>query len=149
MKTIPIFKPTPHAYQNDVFGKLGIPSRGADLYRAIEVGIPYTAFTKLARLLSLDEKELADAMGIAPTTFRRRVRLCRFNTVESDRIYRLALIFKAGCDLFEGDCEAARRWLTRPVKGLGDQRPIDIAATSAQTADVLDLIGRLEHGIAA
>lgn len=37
--------------------------------------------------------------------------------------------------------------MTRPVRGLGDRRPMDMLSTSAESQAVIDLIVRLEHGV--
>ncbi|WP_397473501.1 antitoxin Xre/MbcA/ParS toxin-binding domain-containing protein [Pusillimonas sp.] len=65
---------------------------------------------------------------------------------ETDKISRFTQVFVAATRLFEGYVQAGLRWLTHPVKGLGDI-PINMIATSAQTEALLNLIGRLEHGI--
>ncbi|MCF5646003.1 DUF2384 domain-containing protein, partial [Pseudomonas syringae] len=52
-------------------------------------------------------------------------------------------------DLFEDDTEGTRQWLANPVHGLGNRKPLEMLATSAEAQAVLDLIGRLEHGVVA
>ncbi|MEX6038669.1 antitoxin Xre/MbcA/ParS toxin-binding domain-containing protein [Providencia hangzhouensis] len=37
--------------------------------------------------------------------------------------------------------------LTTPVKGLGHLRPIELIATESGAIEVIDLIGRIEHGV--
>ncbi len=148
MTSAPIFHLDPQR-PKDLWRVLGFPSRGAELYRALEDGLPYRVYTELTELLDLRKQDLAEIMGIAPATMRRRIKAGRFNQNESDKLYRLVQIFSAACDLFEGDFKGAQRWLTRQVKGLGGARPIDMIATSAQTDAALDLVSRLEHGVFA
>ena len=52
---------------------------------------------------------------------------------------------RAAIELFEGNCVAADHWLHREAVGLGRKRPIDVMERNTQ--QVLDLIGRLEHGV--
>src|SRR5690554_908057 len=54
-------------------------------------------------------------------------------------------VWRAAIGLFEGDRTAAERWLHKEAKGLGGKRPIDVM--QAEPQQVLDLIGRIEHGI--
>ncbi|WP_417691346.1 antitoxin Xre/MbcA/ParS toxin-binding domain-containing protein [Pseudidiomarina sp.] len=54
------------------------------------------------------------------------------------------VVWRAALELFEGDRAAAVRWLHREAKGLGGKRPVDVMQEEPQ--QVLDLIGRLEHG---
>lgn len=126
---------------------IGVPARGPALHAAIKAGMPYTVYKKLARETGLEQKELAEYTVIKPATLQRRAKDGRFKPEESDRLYRFAEVYKAALDLFEGDAKAARRWLDTPVKGLGGRRPLEMVSTSAGSKTVLDLIGRLEHGI--
>lgn len=133
----------------DFWQRLGIPPRGARLYSVLRSGLPYDVFEHLAHCIDLNRSTLAEHLGIAPATLQRRLKVRRFNAEESDRLFRLAAIYKAALDLFEQDVEATRRWLAGPVTGLGDRRPLDMLIISAEAQAVLDLIGRLEHGVVA
>ena len=148
MTDIALYRPG-HAPQNDLWSWLGIPSRGPRLYEALQKGLPYRVYARLAELTGLSRQELARVVAIAPATLQRRIKSGRFTQDESDRLYRLAQVFSAASDLFEGDTTGAKTWINEPVRGLGAVRPIDMIATSAQTGAVLDLIGRLEHGVPA
>jgi len=52
---------------------------------------------------------------------------------------------RAAIELFEGNRVAAGHWLHQEAVGLGGMRPIDVMERDPQ--QVLDLIGRLEHGV--
>jgi putative toxin-antitoxin system antitoxin component (TIGR02293 family) len=129
--------------------QLGIAERGPRLYQALHQGFSYSIFDKLARLSGLDKKQLAQVCQLAPATLARRAKLGKFTQDESDRLYRFATVLVAATALFDNDPAAARRWLTEPVYGLGDKAPLDMLATTAETQAILDLIGRLEHGVFA
>ena len=60
---------------------------------------------------------------------------------------RAARIFSLAVGLFDGDGEAARRWLTHPQAALEGSTPWDYAATEIGAREVANLIGRLEYGI--
>lgn len=145
---IPVFHPSTGTPE-DLWIATGIPTRGLSLHKAIEVGFASRVYARLAGLIGLSESDMAKAMEIAPSTLHRRIKCGRFNRDESDKLYRLARIFSAACDLCEGDSSAARRWIAQPVKGLGGKQPIMMVETSAKTDEVLELIGRLEHGVLA
>ncbi|MCE3028960.1 antitoxin Xre/MbcA/ParS toxin-binding domain-containing protein [Salinicola sp. DM10] len=55
------------------------------------------------------------------------------------------VVWRAALELFEGDRAAAERWLHREAKGLEGKRPVDVMQEDPR--QVLDLIGRLEHGV--
>ena len=132
----------------DLLAQLGLPMRGAELHRRLHLGFEYKFSIDLLKHLQITQKEFYAILNFAPATIKRR-KGGRFTTEESDRLYRLADIFSAAIELFEGDEERARKWLNHPVKGLGGERPVDMAITSAETQAALDLIGRLEHGVFA
>ena len=68
---------------------------------------------------------------------------------ESDRLGRLARLFGRAHDLFEGDADAAREWLTTPQRALGNIVPLELGKTDIGATEVEILIGRLEYGIPA
>lgn len=128
---------------------VGIPARGARLHKVLQDGVPYGVYKQLVSVAGLEHKELARYLVIPPATLRRRAKAGKFKMDEGDRLYRFAEVLKAAIDLFEGDRERAMLWLSNPVRGLGGRRPVEMLATSAEAEAVLDLIGRLEHGVFA
>lgn len=133
----------------NLWQQLGIAERGPKLYQALHAGFSYSIFDKLSLVSMLDKKQLAQVCQLAPATLARRAKLGKFTQDESDRLHRFATVLVAANALFDQDMVATKRWLTEPVYGLGDKAPLDMLATSAETQAVLDLIGRLEHGVFA
>ncbi|GAA0555341.1 DUF2384 domain-containing protein [Rheinheimera aquimaris] len=142
------FTPTPDTAPN-LWQQLGIAERGPKLYQALHEGFNYSIFDKLSLVSMLDKKQLAQVCQLAPATLARRAKLGKFTQEESDRLHRFATVLVAANTLFDTDMAATKRWLTEPVYGLGDKAPLDMLATSAETQAILDLIGRLEHGVFA
>lgn len=66
---------------------------------------------------------------------------------ESERLLRVFRAFQQAVELFEGDGDAARGWLTRPNMELDDQTPLDFSRTEIGAREVEDFMGRLEHGV--
>lgn len=133
--------------QPTVWEAIGIPSRGAQLHKAINQGLPFEVYHRLAELSGMDKHEIASLLKLAPATLQRRAKQKKFTVDEGDKFFRLAQIISAAIELFEGDTEKALEWLKKPARGLALQRPIEMAATSAQSVEVLDHIGRLEQGV--
>jgi len=50
-------------------------------------------------------------------------------------------------ELFDGDRDAAERWLSQPVRGLNYQLPCDLLSSEAGIEQLRTLIGQLEHGV--
>ncbi|BBO56953.1 type II RES/Xre toxin-antitoxin system antitoxin [Cobetia sp. AM6] len=143
------YRPKSTSRKDDFWKALGLPSRGAKLHEALSAGISYKVYTKLTEATGLESKELARYVGIPPATLKRRADTGYFRPAEGDRLYRFAEVYKSAADLFEGDKAKAKGWLLRPVRGLGGHRPVEMVATTAGAEAVLDLIGRLEHGVFA
>ncbi len=129
-----------------LFSRLGLPPRGVELYAKLHKGFDFQVYTNLSKYLQIQQKEFNIILKFAPATVERR-KTDGFNLGESDSLYRLAEISSAAIELFEGDEDKARSWLNKPVKGLGNKRPVDMAITSAETEATIDLIGRLEYGV--
>lgn len=73
---------------------------------------------------------------------------CRFFSMcESRRLYGLIVALQASCELFEGDVQAARSFLCLPLRCFNSKSPLEMLITQEGTSAVIDLIGRLEHGI--
>lgn len=139
------FKPsqTPPSFWQQV----GIPARGALLHDALHQGLPFSVYTKLLAMSGLERGELAQATVIPKATLQRRAKAGNFSREESDRLYRFAEVFNSALALFEHDEAQASSWLKTPLAALANKRPLDMLTTTAETEAVLNLIGRLEHGV--
>lgn len=123
--------------------EMNLPS----LIRLIDKGLPWSTVPAFARISGFSQQELADFLGIPARTFARRRHSGTLDPAESERLLRLAEIFVAAKGLFAGDQDGARQWLTSPVRGLNNARPIDYARTELGAREVRNLIGRLEDGV--
>lgn len=56
-------------------------------------------------------------------------------------------VMAAAIALCEGDEVRAIQWLKQPARSLGGIRPIDYLDSPEHVQDVLDVIGRIEHGV--
>ncbi len=122
---------------------------GEGLSQRVKQGVPYRFFEQLRGVLGLSQVQLARLAAIPVTTLKRRAAEGRFTLHEGDRLLRFAHVFERAAALFEGDREQARRWLTTPARALGGAIPLAQLETEAGAREVLDLIGRLEHGVFA
>lgn len=135
--------------RRSIWDEINLPQRGNGLQQAIGKGLPYSAYLRIARYANMTNPQLARAIGINTSTLKRRAATRQLNVDESDRVYRIAQLINAATELFEGDKKKALEWLNTPARGLNGHRPIMMAVTHAGTTEVLDLIGRLEHGVFA
>lgn len=127
---------------------LGLESSDArQLRQSVEDGLPYGAFERLVANTSLASDEALVLVNIPRRTLTRRKREGRFHQDESDRLVRGSRIVGRALELFGGDREAARCWLSEPQKALGGAVPLVTARTDVGAREVEHLIGRLEHGV--
>jgi putative toxin-antitoxin system antitoxin component (TIGR02293 family) len=123
--------------------EMSVPS----LIRLIDKGLAWSTVSAFARVSGFTQQELAAFLGIPARTFARRRNSGALDPAESERLLRLAEIFDAALDLFDGDQNGVRQWLTSPVRGLNNARPIDYARTELGAREVRNLIGRLQDGV--
>jgi len=113
----------------------------------IRRGLSYSAFERFQRNTELPYRVLAQAAEIPERTLARRKESGRFEPGETDRLVRLSRIVARAIELFEGNSDAARNWLTSPVIALGGRTPIEFESTDVGAIEVEGLIGRLAHGV--
>ncbi|MBN1151348.1 DUF2384 domain-containing protein [candidate division WOR-3 bacterium] len=117
------------------------------LLKNIEGGIPYSAFLKFQKNLEMNASELAELLQISVRTLQRRKIAGKLEPDESDRLVRLSRVFWKAIELFEGDFDSAKKWLSEKQVGLGNLRPIDFIKSETGAKEVENLMGRLEHGV--
>jgi putative toxin-antitoxin system antitoxin component (TIGR02293 family) len=115
--------------------------------QAVEKGFTWKTFERFVKNFGLPMEQVADVLGIPRRTLARRKVEGRLKSDESDRLLRLARVFGAALDLFDGNREAAVGWLTDVNRALGNVSPLDYARTELGADEVEDLVGRIEYGI--
>src|SRR5579864_1975015 len=119
-----------------------------DLRTRIKSGLPYKSLESVRRRLQLTLPETATILQTPIRTLARRKRERKLQTVESDRLVRLARVAAHAVAVF-GDESTTAAWLRRPNRALGGEMPFRLLDTEVGTGQVEDLLGRLEYGIVA
>ena len=117
------------------------------IFRAVQKGLSFSALETFQRRSGLSTADVADAIVITARTLARRKDQGRLEPEESDRLLRVARVFAKALDLFEGDAEQARAWLSTPQRALGGVPPLVLARTDLGAREVEALADRLEHGV--
>lgn len=129
-------------------GLLGIEQVGTnELVRRVGEGFPYKVLENFRANAGLSAGEVADLVQINPRTMSRRKREGRLHADESDRVLRLSRVYSRALGLFGGDLDRARRWLSTPKVALGGETPLDYSRVDVGAQEVVDLVGRIEHGV--
>ena len=122
------------------------PRSSLEWVAIVREGLPSRVLDALAANLKLTRGELAAALGIADRTLARRRKEGVFTAEESAKLLRLARVAWRAADVFEKS-ELALDWLKRPNRALGGARPLDLLDTDIGAENVLDVLGRIEHGV--
>jgi putative toxin-antitoxin system antitoxin component (TIGR02293 family) len=137
-----------HAGANQYVTLLGMKFvETAELLERVRRGFIFTALERLGKNIGLTPRELAFIIQIPPRTLDRRKERGRLEPAESDSLLRVSRVFAAAIELFEGDADAAQRWVSRKQKALGNKKPLDLLRTELGAREVEAFIGRLEHGV--
>ena len=113
----------------------------------IRNGLPTSFLDHLKDALEVTETQLASVVGMARQTLVRRKSQGVLRRDEGDRAAMVAKVFNRTLSYFDGHREHALDWLKHPNPALAGEAPLERADTAIGTEDVIDLIGRLEHGI--
>jgi putative toxin-antitoxin system antitoxin component (TIGR02293 family) len=123
-------------------------SNPAELRARIRHGLPYRSLESVCRRLQLTLPETAAILHTSMRTLARRKRERKLQAVESDRLVRLARVAAHAVAVFR-DEPTAVAWLRRPNRALGGEMPFRLLDTEVGTAQVEDVLGRIEYGIVA
>ncbi len=113
----------------------------------IRNGLPASFLDHLKDTLEVTETQLAGVVGIPRQTLVRRKTQGILRRDEGDRAAMVARVFNTALSYFDGNREHALEWLKHPNPALSGETPLERADTATGAEDVIDLIGRLEHGI--
>jgi putative toxin-antitoxin system antitoxin component (TIGR02293 family) len=117
-----------------------------DWVSLIREGIPAAAVDSLTRAVRLSQAELGTTLGIPERTLARRKREGVLSAEESAKLLRLARTLGRAAEVFE-DTEAAIDWLKSPNRALGGATPLSLLDTDLGAESVMDVLGRIEHGV--
>lgn len=117
------------------------------LIERLRKGVSFKELTRLIDLIGMSGEEMAAVLSIPPRTFaRRKERAGRLAQGESERFVRLVKVLAIGRDVF-GSLETAKSWMERENRALGGVSPNSLLDTDIGTQAVVDVLGRIEHGI--
>lgn len=119
-----------------------------ELVDELERGLPARdALRRLQQAVGATEAELAGVLGMSLATLhRRKSDRQRLRADESARAYRLARLTVRAAEVLRSE-DDARAWLRQPVLALGQRTPLELAASEVGAELVLQVLGRLEHGV--
>lgn len=127
---------------------LDVPREALSVHLWIVAGVPADIIHQLAALVETDVGVICKLAGISQSTVTRRLRAdTPLSISQGARVYGVVLALDAALSLQENDAVMALSWLHRPAWGLGGVAPADLLTTPMGVQAVIDLVGRVEHGV--
>jgi putative toxin-antitoxin system antitoxin component (TIGR02293 family) len=110
-------------------------------------GLPFNAADELASALAPHDQTFKYRL-VPKATYARRKAAHRLSAQESERLVRLARIWKLARDVWKND-DKARRFLTTPHMLLDGRAALDVALASELGGKMVeDLLGRVAYSVA-
>jgi len=142
------YVPELHTEESALWRYAGLPARGLELTRLLKTGLPVDVLDNIRHWSAMSKADIMRFTGISERNVTRRKNAGKgLSPDESERVARFVRVMDAAVQLFAGNKEDASHWLSSNVKGLGNTSPISLISTESGALEVLDLIGRLEHGV--
>ncbi|RII27340.1 MAG: hypothetical protein CXR31_08840 [Geobacter sp.] len=108
-------------------------------------GLDYSAIERLAELYDLKISEFCNLLPVSQKTLERHKEK-RLGIDLADHLVLLGGVYERALEVMETR-EYALNWLKTPNYAFSYTRPLDLLRTFAGGADVLDELGRIQHGI--
>ena len=122
------------------------PNTVAGWLRLLRAGLPGRGLERLLASLALSRAEFCAALNIPERTLTRRLKEGRLTPEESEKVLRLARVWERAIVVVAGE-EAARDWLKSSNGALEEASPLSLLDADIGAEAVLDLLGRIEHGV--
>lgn len=125
--------------------KLGTDGTEQTPVEIIERGLPYEEVERLASALELSIEDLCRIIPVSRRTLAR-FRGLTLDAHLSDHIYIAWTVYERAEEVMESP-ENARLWLKTPNYAFRFKRPLDYLSSLTGSLEVLDELGRLQHGV--
>ncbi|MFM5476470.1 antitoxin Xre/MbcA/ParS toxin-binding domain-containing protein [Aeromonas veronii] len=131
-----------------IYDSLGIPSDPLGAHLWIVAGVAPGSIHRLAELMSTDIGLVCRLAGLSRHTVARKLRIgAPLSISQGGRVYGVVQALDAALSLHDYDTTRALSWLQRRAWGLGGVAPDQLLNTPMGVQAVVDLVGRIEHGV--
>ncbi|RYE28980.1 MAG: DUF2384 domain-containing protein [Sphingobacteriales bacterium] len=117
-----------------------------ELLKLARKGVTKKTLLALAKKISLTIEEVASVLHISERTLQRYTPSTLIKTEYADRAIELAQLYERGVEVL-GSNKAFNAWLKSPNFALGGEIPFSLLDTRIGFTMVLDILGRIEHGV--
>jgi len=113
----------------------------------VRSGFPPASAFELQKETRSSNPVIESITGVSYRTLQRHLEnKKRLSPVTSDRLLRFMRVLHEARETL-GTQENVVSWMNKPCKPLNNDKPIDLLDTEIGTSDVLDILGRIRHGI--
>ncbi|PZQ97358.1 MAG: hypothetical protein DI541_12155 [Aeromonas media] len=127
---------------------LGVPRDALSAHLWIVAGVPADIIHQLAVLVETDVGVICRLVGISRSTVARKIRhKTLLSTSQGDRVYGVIQALAVVLSLHRNNTARTLSWLHRPAWGLGGVAPATLLTTQMGVQAVVELVGRIEHGV--
>ena len=127
---------------------LNIPQDPLSAHLWIVAGVAPGIIHRLAELMNTDSGLICRLAGISRSTVARKLRIeAPLSISQGARVYGVVQALDAALSLNKNDTAKALSWLNRPAWGLGGVAPAELLKTPMGVQAVVDLVGRIRHGV--
>jgi len=127
---------------------LGIPRDPLGAHQWIVAGVAPDTVYQLAELMKTDLVTVCQWAGISRGTLARKLRIAApLSISQGARVYGVAQALDAVLVFHRNDTVKTLSWLNRTAWGLGGVAPVTLLTTQMGVKAVIDLVGRIQHGV--
>jgi len=119
-----------------------------DVISISQKGITKNALVHLCKILSLDQKEMAELASLSIRTFQLYDDNKKLSPIISENIIQITQVIRLGLNVFK-DRDALIKWLNSPNKALGQKKPMELLKFRIGSELVRNLLGQIQYGIIA
>lgn len=117
-----------------------------DLILLTRSGIPKKSLDTLSFKLGINMERLSQLLNISLRTLQRKEPTDKLSIHVSEHMLAIAEVILRGTEVM-GSQQSLEAWLHSTFTSLDDRKPIDIMDTSIGTQLILNMLGRIEHGV--
>ena len=147
--SLSVYQPSTQASSaHTLMTTLNIPQDPLSAHLWIVAGVAPGIIHRLAELMNTDSGLICRLAGISRSTVARKLRIeAPLSISQGTRVYGVVQALDAVLSLHEHDTTRAISWLSRPAWGLGGIAPAEVLTTQMGVQAVVDLVGRIRHGV--
>ena len=147
--SLSVYQPSTQASSaHTLMTTLNIPQDPLSAHLWIVAGVAPGIIHRLAELMNTDSGLICRLAGISRSTVARKLRIgAPLSISQGARVYGVVQALDAALSLNKNDTAKALSWINRPAWGLGGVAPATLLNTPMGVQAVVNLVGRIQHGV--